>query len=528
MDRRTRRGDPAGAGGAIGSDSTEPGGSPSQTPRRAGIGRNSVWGLISQLAPLAVNVFMTPFVIHGFGIDRYGLFMLALGLATVFLRFDGGLTASAQRYFAIFAGRGDLLETTRLMTTITTLVTGLAVAIAITLNIVADPVTRLLHMPEELRGEAAFLLRMASVTIGMSLIRNVFAAILQAHNRWAVANLTYVFSYPIYVVGIILTVHNHWGLRGAACTIATQQVLTAIVLIPLARQYLDRTGVGFYSRAELTQLLSFSAKMQAVSISNLFLTQVDSLIIGAFLPVKNVAFYAAGSGFADQIRNTPNSILGPIQTRLSHRFGEGGEEKLYEEFKTLQKRWGVGVSGWCAAAVGAAYFGVTSWLGTATTSFRVSGIVATVLLIGAFAQLLTPVLFSALAVAGFPGFEARMSGVMVVVNVTLTACVVWTGPIGVVCATAASQFAAVTYLNRALRRRHPVPIRNVLRDIPLGPSITTAGAVFALEWLIHPLVPYGAAGLLMCAIPAALGLLLYARLTTGRSLRDAVSMLRGR
>jgi O-antigen/teichoic acid export membrane protein len=486
------------------------------------IARRSVWGLLAQVTPLAVNIGLSPYVIHGFGLDRYGLFLLITGLATLLGSFDGGITASAQRYFSIYAGAGDKHATTRLLCTTTTLVGAAGLVIAAAMWALATPITHLLTMPPQLGGETVFLLRVSAVILVGALLRNVPAAILQAHNRFALTNLTYALSYGIYVAGIILTVHNQWGLRGAALTIAAQQVVATIVIVPSSLQYLTRSGVGFYSRPELRELFAFSAKMQSVSIAQLFLAEVDGMIIAALLPVRNVALYTAGAGFSEQIRTVPSNALGPMQTALAHSYAQRGEEGLYPEFEKLQRTWVLGITGWCAAATGAAYFGVTSWLGHGSNEFHVSGIVATVLLVGVFAMLGTRVLSTTLTVLGHPGFQARLSIMMVIVNISLTACLVWFGPVGVVAATTLSQIAGVVYLEHSVRRRHPVRMRSFVHDVPVLAYLVTIATVFALEVLIHPYVPYGAVGLLSCAVPAMFGLLVYAHIALPRETRHRV------
>jgi O-antigen/teichoic acid export membrane protein len=493
--------------------------------RPAAIARRSVWGLIAQFTPLAVNIALTPYVIHGFGLPRYGVFLLITGFAALLGQFDGGITASAQRYFSIFAGTDDRTATTRLLTTTVGLVGALGTVIGAVFWIVAGTVARLLHMPAALIGETTTLIRIASVILVVALLRNIPAAVLQANNRFALTNMTYAVSYVIYVVGIVLTVRNGWGLAGAGWTIAAQQLFATLVLVPSSGRYLTRRGVGLYSRAELRELVGFSFKMQTVSLANLFLAEVDGLIIAALLPVANVALYTAGSGFAEQIRAVPTNAIGPIQTALSHGYAVDGDAGLYPQVEALQRTWVLGISGWCSAAIGAAYFGVTAWLGSSANSFHTSGIVATVLLFGVFAFLGTRVLSTALNVAGHPGYQARMSGVMIGVNVGLTLLLLGIvravatpagfnayGVYAVVAATTASQVVAVLHLERAVRRRHPVPMRSFLHDVPVVACLATIVTVAALEWLIHPYVPHGGLGLLASAIPAIPGLVLYARL----------------
>ena len=69
--------------------------------------RGGGWNAAAQLSPILVNLALTPYVIHGLGLARFGLYILAVSIADFFSSFDGGLYAAAQRYFAVYAGQTD-------------------------------------------------------------------------------------------------------------------------------------------------------------------------------------------------------------------------------------------------------------------------------------------------------------------------------------------------------------------------------------------------------------------------------------
>ena len=127
--------------------------------------------MMAQLVPLAINLVLTPFVIHGFGIDRYGLFLLVVTINTLLGSFDGGIISSAQRYFAVFAGRSDRRETTRLLVTLTVVIAALGAFLLAVMWFLAPVLAVLLHMPHGLRAEAVFMLRCSAVILAVVLLR---------------------------------------------------------------------------------------------------------------------------------------------------------------------------------------------------------------------------------------------------------------------------------------------------------------------------------------------------------------------
>ncbi|HVV29949.1 MAG TPA: polysaccharide biosynthesis C-terminal domain-containing protein [Mycobacteriales bacterium] len=487
--------------------------------------RGGAWQTAGQFIPIAVNLALTPYIIHGLGVDRYGLYMYIASLGAFIGSFDGGLNISTQRFFSIFAGRDDRVETTRLLTTLIGLVGAIGVAITVVLWFLAPPLTELLNMPHQLHSEAIFMVRTMGAIVGTALIRNIPVAVLIARQRYLLINANTVGNHGVYVIGLILTVQNHWGLQGVALTLIAQQVVSTVVLLPQTMKGLSRKGISLYSRKELREFLSYSGKVQITGIAALILTELDGLLLGAVLPIRYVAIYSAGASFATQLRRVPSNAVSPMLTTLGHRFGREGEAGLMDEFRRLQKVWVVGIVGWCAVGTGATLFALDAWLGS---TFRNSGIVGAVAMIGSLAYMLPAVMNAALSVAGRPGLEARFSVVMVVVNVGLTIPLVFTGPIGVAAATAAGQIAASIYLMRIVRRRWRPDAPSFFSDVPVVPALVSLVVVLGAELALHPVVPEGPAGLLLCAVPAAIGLALYARLVLGAKPAEAVRRALGR
>ncbi len=485
-------------------------------PRSAGrvVLSGGSWALLPQVTSLLVNLALTPFVLHGLGVDRYGLFLFAASLSQFVSTFDGGITASASRFLSTLAGAKDTAATTRLVCTLTLVATGFGAIVFGILWVIAPPVTAHLHMPVELRTEGIFLLRTLGVLLAVALARNVVATVLVAYQRFVYLNVVSSVLYAEYVIGLVLTVHHHWGLQGVAWTLVGQQIAVTLLITPAALPYLRRRSVGLYRPAELRRFLSYSGKLQLVGLANLFLQEADVLLIGAVLPIRDVSIYSVGANFAFQLRLVPANALQPVLSVLGQSLGRSGREAMLEQFRRIQRFWVQAVSGWCIVGAAAVGFGVTAWLGD---GFEASGVVGALVLVGNLFYLGPAVLNLLMGLLDRPGIEARFSGVMVAANVALTVPLVFAGPIGVAAATGAGQLVAALWLVRRVRRELDLGIDSFLSQIPLPACLVSAGAVVAMELALRPFVPHGPGGLLLSGVPAGIGLLLYAVLVLGPS-----------
>ena len=516
--------------GTVGGTMEVPASAPSPRASRSLL-RGGSFNLIAQVFPLAINLLLTPYVIHGLGIERFGLYVVLLTVSDFLRSFDGGIYASANRYFAVYAGRDDRAATTRLLTTLVLVVSGLGVLVAAVLAFTAPYVLKLFSFPAELQGEATFLLRTFGLVVALALLRGLFSAVLTSRQRFGVNSAVTVGQYVVYSAGLVLTVESGSGLRGVALTFLAQMLISGAVLALAARPWLDRRAVRPVNAAETRDFFRYASRAQVVGVSDLINLQADAFITGAFLDVRRVALYSAGANLSHQVRNLPTNAVAPAAALLGAVFGERGEEAAITEFRRLQRLWVVAVTGWVVVAAGIAGFGIPVWLGP---TFRISGLVAVVLMVAHLLRLWVQMLVVLCQTVGRPELEARYAAVAVGANLVLTVALVGPlGVIGVVLGTALGQGIGTAVLVREVRRRYRPDIPTFLGEVPWVATAVTAAAVVGLELLVRPVVPRGALGLVVCGLAALPAGAIYGVLALGPSaslaaLRLAAGRLVGR
>jgi len=207
--------------------------------------RGFTWVTASQILTAGGNLVLTPFVIHGLGIQRYGMFVLASTITTFLGSLNGGLGSVASRYFPIYAGADDRVSTTRLLMTLLVFVTLFGCAAGIVDWFVSPLIVRALSMSPALRPESLFYFRTLGVLITFGFAHQVVASVIVARQRFDRVIQAGLACYAIWVLGLVWAVHYHKGLRGVAVVFMVQQAATVIIIAPTALRYLSREGVGF-------------------------------------------------------------------------------------------------------------------------------------------------------------------------------------------------------------------------------------------------------------------------------------------
>lgn len=484
--------------------------------------KGTFWQALSQFAPLIINLVLTPYIIHGLGLEMYTIFLIANSVQALMGTFNGGIGPSVTRYLVIYAGQRDQVAATRLVTTMGVVVgVGVLVVFGAFYAFIPAIIDFYPAMQQDESG-AAFLLSTQVILLGVLQLRSLFQSVLFAQQQFVVASVAVLMGHLVYTVGLVLTVESGAGLRGIAWTFVCQQALGTLIIVPPAFRHLRRKGIGFIDRALFHEFFVYAGKVQGSSLLGMIGQQADTLIIGKVRP-EQMGFFGPGSTFAQQLRTVPLNAVGPMETILGRAVGERGTADALEECRRLQRIWVRGVTGFIAAGAPAAYFGVIAWLHLGS---NLPGIVASILLVAHLFSLLPRVQIIWCLVLRRAGFDLSQNIVFLVVKLAATLALIGPfGVVGAVLATAGAQLVANAFLTHRIRARLDTPVPSPWRDVHVPATFLALGLSLALAWganqLVGPVVPVGPLGLITCGLAAAPAFVLYLHQAVGLGrLRD--------
>lgn len=485
------------------------------------------WQTLSQLVPLAINLGLTPVFIHGLLPGRYSVFLLISSMTVLLSQFDGGISQSTLRYFTLYAGKDDRRTTTSHLATVTGMIVAASLVVTAIVFAATDPILRYFAVAPDLFDEAAFLLRLLTLIIGLILARNIFTQVITARHLFRYPAMGQIAGYAVYITGLLLTISQGWGLYGVGWTMLLQQAVASLFTLPLAVRYLDRAGLRPLDRAAIREFFGYAWKVQVSGIVGQLALQKDQLVAGRVLSAQESGPFGQGSNFAGQLKWMPMNAIGPIQAMIGSEVGARGAPGAAARVERLQRLWVRATSGWFAVGAPAAYFGVQAWLPPA---FDTAGPVAAILLVGGFFVIPMQVLVIWTLTLGHPELQMRYGIVTLVATLVLSVALgVPLGMLGVVAATSAGQAVSMAFFVWDTRRTLSTPIRWFILDTPWLAVVVAAGVTTLVEWLAYPFMPDHAPGLLLCGLLGLPGLALYLPLAFDRDeRRGALARLRRR
>lgn len=264
---------------------------------RAGAGRllsGMVWNGLGRGLPLLLALVLTPVLVGQMGLERWGLFTLALALVGVFGIFDLGvgpaLTRALSERMTAETPHAEA-ETGRLVGTAMAALAGFAALGAAALW-AALPwlMGSALNVPEALQDEALAAFRILAVAAPLVVVNASLWGVLAAHQRFRAANLVTIPVAAMYYLGPVLVLMVWQSLVGVMLALVACRLANALSYAWLCRGLLPPLRLG--SPLLVLPLLRIGGWMTASSMMNQALIYADRFLVGAVLTLAAVAYYA--------------------------------------------------------------------------------------------------------------------------------------------------------------------------------------------------------------------------------------------
>ena len=249
------------------------------------------WNAMGRGLPLLVALVLTPILVHQMGIERWGLFTLALAMVGVFGVFDLGIGPALTRGLSERMADGEDAEAGRLVGTAMLALGGFATFGAVVFWLILPWLMgHALNVPPDLREEALTAFRLLACAAPLIVINAALWGVLAAHQRFAAANLVTIPVAIMYYVGPVLLLMVWPSLVAVMLALVACRLANTLSYLWLARPLLPPLSIG--NPAMVLPLLRIGGWMTFASLLNQALLYADRFLIGALLTLAAVAHYA--------------------------------------------------------------------------------------------------------------------------------------------------------------------------------------------------------------------------------------------
>ena len=251
------------------------------------------WNAAGRGLPLLLALALTPVLVHQLGLERWGLFTLALAMVGVFGIFDFGVGQALTRALSERIGQGREGEAAGMVGAALVTLAAISIVFAGLLwAFVPVLVDRLLLVPPALREQAIGGFRVLAAAAPLVVLNAALWGVLAAYQRFRAANLVTIPVAIFYYLGPVLVLLVWDSLVGVMLTLVAVRFANTLSYLALLRPLLRRLRQERLRLGEVVPLLRIGGWMTASGMLTQALLYADRFLIGALISLTAVAFYA--------------------------------------------------------------------------------------------------------------------------------------------------------------------------------------------------------------------------------------------
>ncbi len=290
--------------------------------------KGSIWTLAGNVAPLAVSLVATPFVIRLLGAEGYGVFIL-IGLIPTYLGFaDLGMSLASTRFGSEAFSEGDRQKEARVIRTAAMIALSAVVPVAALIAILAPQLIELFNVPDAFRGEALIALRLASITFIVNFLCAIFNTPQLARLRM---DLNTAINAGSRILGIIATpfaLYLGFGIIGAVSVLLAASVLNLIGHLSVSRRLLPELAGTSIDRAMIRPMLKFGGALVVAAIAGITLANAEKGILAYAVSASALAYYTVAFTLANMMTLFSGSMIQSLIPAFSQLQGEAKRAQL--------------------------------------------------------------------------------------------------------------------------------------------------------------------------------------------------------
>lgn len=381
--------------------------------------RNTTYNIIGRFWQTLVAIFLTPYVIHRIGTDRYGLLAIIGAFTSYAGLFDAGVNSSFARFMAEYHADKKVEKITEVIKVGFLFYSAFGLIIATAAILFLNPMLGLFNIPAGLYQEAHIVFILGIALFVISSVFYVFSSVQVGLQRMDFSNKILIGASVINIIGTIFALQKGYGLIGLMIInlfvtgmISLANVIVARVLLPSGAHKNARIDITVFYR-----LLSFGWRSQLGRIAGIVTTQTDKILIAFFLSIGLVTPYQLGFNvilYVFSLTGLFVSALFPAFTQLSVQ--EGSAALINAYIKSAKYAAFIIVPAFIFTAISAPTI-MTFWMGQPNSQATA---VIRILSLGWMINALGQIGASLSIAVNKPQIMARGAGIAAVLNIVIS------------------------------------------------------------------------------------------------------------
>lgn len=283
-------------------------------PRSHILIRNTLWNFTSQGWFLILAFITIPYIVHKLGTSAYGVLSIAGVVIGYFGFLDLGLGQAIIKYVSEYYAKKDY-DTIRKIIGTAIVVYFLMGFIGATLiaSLTGILVTRVLKIPSNLINVSHLVFYISALGFLINMPLNVFGSIPKALQRFDITNKVSICIGTLQTFLTVLLLYLGFFLKQIVIMNLLMSILSISIYVIVSKRLLPQIQMKpAFSKNMFGKLFKFGGFITISRVTVQISTQINKFIIGIFLPISYLTYYAVPYGLASKIGVIPSSVATAI------------------------------------------------------------------------------------------------------------------------------------------------------------------------------------------------------------------------
>lgn len=285
-------------------------------------GRNTVYSLGEYAVLPVIHLVATPFLIRHLGLDLYGIWMLINSIVGLAGAVDLGLGEATIRFVSLYRGRGDRSAIHRTVQTAFWASCPLAVCFGILVFSAAAPlIDHAFLIPIEYRTVALQSFQIGAALAVIRMVEAILIGTLRGYERYDVAAMTSVGIRATSLCSAVVMAMLGFGLPQMLLIIVALSALGLLAEGMIVGRLMQASPwVPFIDRTAFRKMFAFGGYAWVHGSAWLIFSQIDRVIIGAFLGTSALGIYSVCMQLAQPIHGAVGAGFATAFPAMSRRY----------------------------------------------------------------------------------------------------------------------------------------------------------------------------------------------------------------
>jgi O-antigen/teichoic acid export membrane protein len=280
---------------------------------------------LNLLVHALVGFFLSPFILHRLGDERFSIWVLVFSLTGYYGLLDLGIRTSIVRYVAKFTAIGDEAQLATFLSTSLFFYSVVAFCVLILTGVGALDLQRFFKIPPAQLRSAQVLFLLVGAGVAFSFPLSVFSGLLEGLQRFSWVQLSQLGITLLRGLLIVLALRRGGELLALGAITVAMNLLGYLIFMSLVLWKTPvRLSVRQFDRKALWKMTAYGAFAFVIVVAEKLRFQSDAIVIGAFLSAGAITSFSIGSRLVEYSTYAVRS-LAQIFTPMSSQLHATGD-----------------------------------------------------------------------------------------------------------------------------------------------------------------------------------------------------------